>query len=257
MKIIHVPFAFFPDPVGGTEVYVEALARQQQRLGAGSLVAAPSEMEGVYEHRGLKVLRFPVKPVTELQDLYGEGDALAAESFGRLLDAERPDVVHLHAFTRAVSLRLVREAKRRNTPVVFSYHTPTVSCLRGTLMYWGETVCDGVIDASRCTACAAHGLGVPKPLARLLPLVPRAIRAGVAARGLSGGAWTGVRLPELITLRHDVFRALTREVDHIVALCDWVKTVLLRNDVPSGKITVSRQGLADAPYESPTPCSRP
>src|SRR6266581_1252872 len=37
------------------------------------------------------------------------------------------------------------------------------------------------------------------------------------------------------------------EVDHVVALCQWVKDLLVRNGVPEQKVTVSRQGIAYAP----------
>jgi len=33
------------------------------------------------------------------------------------------------------------------------------------------------------------------------------------------------------------------EVQHVVAVCDWVRELLLRNGVPTQKITVSRQGV--------------
>jgi glycosyltransferase involved in cell wall biosynthesis len=61
--------------------------------------------------------------------------------------------------------------------------------------------------------------------------------------GLSGSFWTALRMTELVGLRHASFHGLIREVDHVVALCQWVKDLLLRNGVPAEKVTVSRQGL--------------
>src|ERR1043166_2662609 len=146
MKVVHVPFCYWPDPVGGTEVYVESLAKQQQQQGLQILVAAPAELNKAYSYSGLKVRRVPVtQRVQDVADLYGEGDALAAEAFGGILEEARPDLVHLHAFTHGASLRLVREAKKRKMPVIFNYHTPTVSCQRGTLLRWGAGGCEGVL----------------------------------------------------------------------------------------------------------------
>jgi glycosyltransferase involved in cell wall biosynthesis len=62
--------------------------------------------------------------------------------------------------------------------------------------------------------------------------------------GASGGLWTALRMTELVELRHAAFHALMREVDHVVALCEWVKDLLLRNGVPAEKVTVSRQGVS-------------
>ena len=133
MKVIHVPFGYYPDPVGGTEAYVDNLAHALARAGVESVVAAPdSRGSRTYQHGDVRVERFAESAdVVDVADLYGEGDPLAALSFGRILDAERPELVHLHAFTRGVSVRLVREARMRHIPVVFTYHTPTVSCQRG------------------------------------------------------------------------------------------------------------------------------
>src|ERR1019366_2467109 len=49
---------------------------------------------------------------------------------------------------------------------------------------------------------------------------------------------------ELVGLRHTTTRAFLAEVDHVVAVCEWVKQVLLRNGVPEPKITLCRQGVA-------------
>lgn len=125
-----------PDPVGGTEIYVDGLARCLRAQGIQSFIVAPSgnATAEAYEHEGLRVRRFRSSTGSKhmLRELYGEGDPEAAMAFAHILDEERPDAVHIHAFTRAVSVLLVRAAKRRGLPVFFTYHTPTVSCRRGT-----------------------------------------------------------------------------------------------------------------------------
>jgi glycosyltransferase involved in cell wall biosynthesis len=262
MKVAHVPFCFHPDPVGGTEVYVESLARAQRQHGVSALVAAPGQQSDHYEHDGLPVRRFGVQPaVRDLQELYGHGDAQAASAFGRILDEERPDVVHLHAMTRAVSLRLVREAAARGIGVVFTYHTPTVSCQRGTLMRWGREVCDGRLDRKTCSACALHGLGLPRGASQALAHVPPVVGRALGRVGASGGVWTALRTTGLIERHHAAVRTLFAEVHQIVVLCDWTRDVLLRNGVPAEKITLSRHGIARAggawPEGRPEASSRP
>ena len=81
MKVIQVPFCFYPDPVGGTEVYVEALCRYLQKRGVQSVVAAPGQEDASYAHQGLPVRRFAIaEKVKDVGDLYGEGDVDAADS---------------------------------------------------------------------------------------------------------------------------------------------------------------------------------
>ena len=248
MKILHLPFGFFPDPVGGTEVYVQALVHELRRLGAESLIAAPAEKSAVYIHAGFPVRRFAVaSQVSDIRDLYGEGDALAAKEFALILNEERPDVIHLHAFTRGVSLLLVRAAKARGLPVVLTYHTPTVSCLRGTLLRWGTHVCDGNLRVSRCAPCTLHGRGMNKLLSVACGNLSPAIGRWVGELRMTGGLWTALRMAELVQLRHSMCRALFTEVDRIVALCQWTRQLLLLNGVPLEKILLSRHGLISQP----------
>src|SRR5258708_718597 len=120
LKVLHVPFTFAPDPVGGTEIYVEALAQELITCRIESVIAAPSSTgsDERYEYNGLRVYRY--RSATEskqmLRELYGEGDPVAASAFAEILDLERPDIVHLHALTRAVSRLLVGAAKGRGIP---------------------------------------------------------------------------------------------------------------------------------------------
>jgi glycosyltransferase involved in cell wall biosynthesis len=250
MKVIQIPFCFHPDPIGGTEVYVEALTRHLQEQGIQAVVAAPGERSAAYRHEGLSVRRFAVaQTVTDLRDLYGNGDALAAQSFARILDEEHPDLVHLHAFTQGVSVRLVREAKDRGIPTLFTYHTPTVSCQRGTLMRWGREACNGRLDLDLCTRCTLHGLGLPRPVSDIVGRVPVAFGELLGTARRSGGTWTALRMRTLVRVRHDAFRTLMADVTHVVALCQWTKALLLRDGVPSDKITVSPHGLPQLPGE--------
>lgn len=244
MKSLHVPFGFYPGPVGGTEVYVESLTQHLQKLGDEVVIAAPAEQDAAYKYGTLPVRRYAASPVaTDPEQIYGLGSPDAAQSFSRVLDAEQPDILHLHALTRHVSVLLIREAKRRGITTVFTYHTPTVSCPRGTLLRWGDVVCDGHLEIRRCAACALHKQGVNKGAALVLSRVPTRVGQWIGAQRLSGGAWTALRMTALLDLRFEALRALLDEVDHIVVLCQWTKALLARNNVPQGKITYSPHGL--------------
>lgn len=244
MKLLHVPYCFHPDPVGGTEVFVESLALALHRGGHEVEVAAPGQRMESYTHGKLVVRRLPVG-APSLRELYGEGDPVAADAFGRMLDESTPDLVHLHAFTSGISVRLVQECKKRAVPVVFTYHTPTVSCQRGTMLQWGEYVCDGELNTEKCSQCALHGHGLSKPLSTVLGSLPEEFGAMLGRVGLAGGPFTALRMTELVSLRHAALRTFLDKVDHVVAVCDWVRRVLQRIGVPEEKLTLSRQGLGE------------
>ena len=247
MKLVHVPYTFFPDPVGGTEIYVESLCHELRAHHVEPIIVAPSGTgeDALYDHNGLRVYRFrsSSKTKTMLHELYGDGDPESAAAFAEILDQERPDAVHVHAFTRAISVLLVRAAKQRGLPVFFTYHTPTVSCQRGDLRFRDEEICDGKLDVQRCTSCYAESLGVPRWASGLLSHMPFPLGRVIGKSDL-GGIWIALQLSELVRRRQAAFQQLMQDLDGVVALSDWVKALLLRNGVPSPKIAFSRHGLA-------------
>ena len=247
MKSLHVPFGFFPDAVGGTEVYVAALARALIGQGDPAVIAAPGDDDREYTYDGLSVYRFNAGPkVRDVSAVYGNGEPAAARRFGRILDRERPDVFHMHAFTRACSLELVGEAQSRGIPVVFTYHTPTITCQRGTLLEFGERVCDGRIAVRRCAACTLQGLGVNRISGGLLAAIPPSIGYAIARTRHSGGAWTALRMTSLTDQRYQAVATLLSSVDRIVAPSLWVRELLELNGVVPDKICLSQHGVARA-----------
>jgi glycosyltransferase involved in cell wall biosynthesis len=250
MTSIHVCYGFPPDPIGGTEVYVAALARELARSGDRVVVAAPAKESASYSWEGLSVRRFRTRDAQSTADLYGQGDEVAAAEFERLLDEVRPDVVHVHALTHACSLRLIRVAKRR-APVVFTYHTPTVSCARGSLMEHGVDPCDGVLDARRCAVCVLEQHGVPAGLARVAARTPPSIARRVASGWLPARIGTAAQMPALMAGRQETFRSVMQTVDRVVALCEWTERLLLQNGVASSRIVRLSQALCQTPRPLP------
>ncbi|MGD0671122.1 MAG: glycosyltransferase family 4 protein [Candidatus Binatus sp.] len=246
MKTLHLPFCFYPDPVGGTEIYVESLATCLRKLNVEAEIAVPAPDQRSYRYNDLTVHRFATG-TPSLADLYGLGDPVAAQSFAKVLESCAPDVVHLHSWTAGVSIRVLRIAKAAGIPVVFTYHTPTVSCVRGTLLRWGIEQCDGDLESSPCAACMLHGKGLSRPLSIALASLPVAIGERIGKLGLEGRLMTAVRASELIHLRKDALTGLFDEADALVAVCNWVYDLMLRNGVDKSKLTISHHALRNSP----------
>jgi len=251
MRILHVPYSFYPDPPGGTEIYVDSLATWQRELGVEAGIAAPGRENTRYEHAGMRVWRFAAASDVSLPELYGEGEPAAAREFGRILDEFRPDVAHLHAMTSTISVRLADEAMARRVRTVFNYHTPTVSCARGTLERYGTQICDGKLDARTCSVCTLMAQGISKSAASAIEQISPVAGSVTAAMGLSGGVWTALRMPRLVALRIGKFHEMMRKVDRVVALCSWTRRLLLDNAVPEAKLRMCRQGITWEPEASP------
>src|SRR5262249_50302279 len=165
--VLHVPFTFFPDACGGTEVYVRGLAQRLATRGYLSAVAAPGVETSEYVNDGLAVYRFASDRRRRIELAYGVPGEGAAEGFRAVLREQSPRIVHLHARTSAISERLADAAHDAGAAVVFTYHTPTVSCARGTMMLFGRQPCDGIVESKRCTACVLAAHGVPRSIGRL------------------------------------------------------------------------------------------
>lgn len=243
MRIAHLPFGYYPEPEGGTEVYVRLLAAEQQRIGHETIVIAPAAQAAEYDHEGVPVFRYAVSDdFADIVELYSSDTSVDAAHFEKILRRSAPDVLHVHGYGRAVTKRMLRTARQLGVRIIFTYHTPTATCVRGTLMRWGDTVCDGALIVKRCTACMLNAGGVPRTLAQLasgLPVLPAKLLK-------KGSLATGLRMRELVGLRHEEIREFLAHVDHIIAPAEWVKMLLERNGVPASKITLNRQGTIDA-----------
>jgi glycosyltransferase involved in cell wall biosynthesis len=248
--VLHVPFGYFPDPVGGTEIYVAGLVAALRAHGLEGGVAAPGEAYAAYAHDQVPVFRFARAASPAFASAYGAPDEDAALSFRAVLAQVRPRIVHLHARTAAVSERLVDAALEQGAKVVFTYHTPTVSCARGTMMHLGRTRCNGKLDLRRCTACVLQSHGVPLLVRDALASTPQVLGEALGRAGLAGGAFTALRMSALVGASHRRFGWLMEKVDRIVAVSGWVADVLRVNGVPESKLTLCRQGVPGRPAGS-------
>lgn len=252
LDVLHVPFTYFPHPVGGTETYVAGLVRALRPRGVMGAVAAPGEIDAASEHDGMAVFRFAGSPRSSLDAAYGAPDESAAKSFSTLLGRIQPKLVHIHARSAAVSERLVDVAHDNGAKVVFTYHTPTVSCVRGTMMWMGLKPCDGELHVRRCTSCTLQSHGVPMPVSRSLAAVPQSVGEALGWARLAGGTFIALRMSALVGASHRRFQVLMDKVDHVVAVSDWVAEVLRANGVPPAKMTLCRQGV-DTPLDVTSP----
>ena len=246
MKIVLASGWYFPESLGGTEVYVRALASQLRIAGHNVFVAAPdplSREERYYEHDGIQIYRYPTPSCPTRAECQGACVVRGAEYFHLWMQNLRPDIVHLHTFTTGLGIFELRAAKRAGASVFVTTHLPSVGwlCQRGTMVRWGESLCDGVAEVAKCSACALHARGLPKALAILAASLPAPwSRTG---RILPGPLGTVLGMGDLIARNQRMQRECLELVDRFIVLTGWAKDALMQNGAPPEKIVLNRPGI--------------
>lgn len=241
MKVALLAGWFLPDSVGGTESYVHALAKDLRAAGCEAVVAAPSPdgSSRDYVHDGVPVHRYARTRQTRAI-VRGEAPPEGLDAFADWLRRERFDAVHLHSLTTDCGLHHARVAARAGIPLFFTMHIPSFVCVRGTLMRWGRTPCDGQIRRVRCAACYCQSKGMSAPAAfGLQALLPS---FGPGTSRLS----TFLGMKRTIETKKIGLRELASLARNIIVLSDWMRPMLERNGVPPGKIVLCRHGLPPA-----------
>jgi len=249
VKIVHLVGWYFPDSVGGTEVYVEGLCRRLRDAGHDVLVAAPDARHAQperYEHDGVAVFRYSIPSAPTRDEAFHRTPARGVERLHRLLAEERPDVLHLHSFTTGAGLPEIREAARLGIRVVVTGHLPGFGymCRSGELMQWGRQPCDGYVTPRKCASCNLTRLGMPQSASRVVGALPLALSRAV--ENLPGRLGTTLGMAASV----DEYQAMQREmfelVDAFVVLNETARRMLLSNGAPAGKLLLNRLGISCA-----------
>lgn len=240
MRIAHLPSSYLPDTVGGTEVYVRHLCTALSHRGHESAVVwHTATRAGADAGRWPEELVcLPPFPPGRREDLYRSATSGEPPGFRRFLMDWKPDLIHFHAFTLGAGLAHARVARQVGMPYVATYHTPAMSCQRGTLMRWGKEACDGNLEPHRCAACVLHGRGWPKLVARMAGGSP------LSWGSLPDGPWVvGLALPSLLAEAQTAWHEFFSGSAHLLACAEFCAQVLLANGVPADRVTVLRQAL--------------
>lgn len=246
MRVVQAIGWYFPDSSGGTEFYVSAVARELARRGIDVCIAAPAPgalAAAEYEHNGIPVFRYPIPARPTRAEARGEGPVRGAESFHSWLRDRRPDIVHVHTLVTGLDFQEILQARQTGARVFVTAHSSALGyvCLRGTLLRWGSTPCDGHVRRRRCAACALDHRGVPRVLARAAAAVPLAVAR--AADRIDHPLGTALGLPAYIDRRLARQRHVFECIETFFVLTDAARRILLDNGAPLGKVRVNRLGV--------------
>ena len=261
MKIVQAVGWYYPERLGGTEVYVAGLCRRLRAAGHEVIVAAPDpahDRERVYEHDGVPVYRYPIPPEPTRAECQGRVVVRGAELFHAWLANQRPDVVHAHTFVTGLGLAELKAAKATGARLIVTTHAGSLGwvCQRGTMMQWGQRLCDGVCERAKCAACELQRRGLTRSLARIVGAIPPGL--GRAARGLPGKVGTALAMGDLIARNQEMQREMLATVDTFVLLTHWALEVVVANGAPRSKLVLNRLGQSQEKVtRKPGPEDRP
>jgi len=163
LKVLLAVHGFPPELNGGTELVAATDAAALARAGCEVVVVAGTlaRGEGLVE-RDLEVREDGVRVHTLARpDLYFDHwhkskSGRVAAAFEAILLEERPDVVHVHHWTR-LSRDLVLVAARKRVPSVVTLHDHFTTCLVSFRVPPSNPVpCEVPLAADPCLGCAAH-----------------------------------------------------------------------------------------------------
>ena len=261
MKIIHALAWYFPESLGGAEIYVNGLAQRLKKRGHDVRVTAPfrgSEKSREYEHEGIPVFRYPLRGASATRDeCQSRAPALGSESLLAWLDQRRPDLLHVHSLSPGISVYEIEAVRAMGIRVVVTSHLSDLGycCLRGTLMHWGTKVCDGEVKVLKCTTCSLHASGMPRALT--YPTAAVSAIMGNSARELRGRVGTALGTADLIRYRQTLQYRLLNAVDAFVLLNQAAHDRVLLNGAQHDKLSINRLGISSMIARKPAPECRP
>jgi glycosyltransferase involved in cell wall biosynthesis len=160
MKVLTISNPYYPYIIGGAESVAQMIAEGMRSYGFRSVVISIAPEEKIEEVNGVKVYYvtnknlydffpkrprrpWPIRLMWHILDLY---NPWMSRVVGRILDVERPDLVHTHNIV-GFSGAAWKAAKRRGLPLVHTIHDYYLLCPNSS-MYKA-----GVNCVKPCLAC--------------------------------------------------------------------------------------------------------
>jgi glycosyltransferase involved in cell wall biosynthesis len=261
VKILHALGWYYPESLGGTEVYVSELARRQVAAGHHVVIVAPrvASLGNVmrYEHDGIPVVRYQIPDTMSRDEAQSFTRVRGSQAFDEILREENATVVHFHTFTAGLGHFEVAAAREAGAHVVATNHLGSLGyiCQRGSLMVWGTEPCDGILRVRRCSACTLQARGVARPAAWGLAVAGEMIGAPQQA----SGRWaTALGIPHLIQSNKRRQENILDLLDRYVFLSQRAINIVVANGADREKLALNYLGTSHAEIDrKPGPDERP
>jgi glycosyltransferase involved in cell wall biosynthesis len=258
MKILLVAPHFPPRHFGGVEFYTKRLADYLRAAGdspevmcAERIDADAPAFDAVRDTTfGYPVHRLSFNVSTEVDAFKASYRSAAVEAWTtRLLEAVRPDVVHLHS-GYLLGGAVLSAARHREIPTVVTLHDFWFVCARITLLNPDGTRCSGPDSAAKCAWCLAteqRRFRLPDAASggRLGRVVIKAL-AHPHVAAVTG--WS----PAIRALsdRTAALRDALMHASLVLAPSRFLRDLMVQTGLPADRVVISRYGI-DVPIPKP------
>ena len=248
MKIVQAAGWYYPDSIGGIEVYTAGLSKRLQLVGHEVFIIAPhikNSQERSYDYEGLSVYRYPIPPYPTRKESLGLVPLRGTEYFRNWLLKLRPDVVHFQSLNLGLGVSQVKAAKARGARVILTSHPNAQDyfCKRGTLLYRGKEVCDGIRRVKRCASCVLEKKHMPRGIADMIGLIPPVL--GRFMMFAPYGIGTALGMSYLVSVDKEKYCQLLSIADKFVVLTQASYDMAISNGFPREKLFLNKLGISE------------
>ena len=248
MKVIQVLSHFLPKQTAGTEVYTYSLSKHLQISGVDVKVLIPhygQKEPADYVYNGLDVYQYAEPSEVDRPLIMGFREPDGLTHFATYLNEMKPDIVHFHELSgsNGITLKHIEVAKSNGAKVIMTFHLAGYSCKTGTLVYRGESLCNGEIDFHKCSTCYLHSRGYNNAASYLASasVILHKLSIDTSRLGNKVGTALGT-VPILARLSNDL-KSLVGSCNRVVVITHWYQRVLKLNGIDPLKICFIPQAL--------------
>jgi len=257
MKILIVLHSFIPYTQAGTEIYAYSLAKELAKKHEVYVFFRINNLKlkeyAVLknENAGIKTfaINFTFRDCRSFPDTYN--NSAIDNAFSQVLDEVQPDVVHIHHLL-FLSLGIVKEAKRRGLPVIFTLHDYWLFCHRGQLINDKLYTCNGY-ENSRCGDCLRMQLSIrPKAMyfyqifRKILPLF---LLKKIKRMYLAVNNKTDL---DVVSERYKHAHAIIPDIDLFLSPSNFLMDKMISFGVPQSKISYLQTGIEQELFKDAT-----
>ena len=257
MRILLAIHQYFPEHIGGTEVYTHGIAVRLKNLSYDvavvTYIESPSADPGDFKteeifFEGIRIYRISYNLSVDTYPARAEYDnSFTGKHFADILQTFKPDLVH---FTHLMKLSgsTMEACAVAGIPFMVTLTDFWIICPRHTLLKWDDTLCSGPEHRTYCIKCIhkTHGFFPPVVMKIPDPLLGAVTNAGCRLiKKASNLFWKD---SYALFHRNDYLRKQILKAKHIICLSEFQKKFLEINEYLGDKIMVLRHGIDTSGY---------